>query len=252
MLFKDLINAYQGDRQIERIYLGGQILYEKELNPIVFETNFIQCTNWSIQYEPAKAYVLGQIVDPVITKPSVISGHTVTNWGVNSNISWPDAKLNLFKNSGMIDFFWEPEYSGSPNEQVIVFETFTPVIRIIHQQNGNLSVSFFDDNQALIKEIDAPHIAGGNKRVRVIFRFDSGVDNELTIKIDDEILVSDTGFSNIDRGDPNECIITKFMYCSNSGEGGRGSRLRIHAGLIPMTLDGVQMTFEGIPMFLGA
>jgi len=252
MLFRDIINFYIGDKQISRIYKAGEIIYEKDLLPIIFETNFIQCTNWAIQYEPAQAYILGQITDPVITKPAIISGHTVTSWGVDANVAWPDAELNLLINGGMIDFGWEPEYSGTPSQDVVLLETSSPKILIKHTSAGNLLVEFYNDSAALIKSISAPYSANGKNRVRVIFNFDETVDNELTLKIDDDTLATETAFADVDRGDATACTITSFMPCIVNDEGGRGSRLRIHSKLIPMTLEGIQMTLEGIPMSLGA
>jgi len=254
MLFSEMIRSYDGETEteIERIYSAGEIIYEKDLLPIVFETNFIQATNWSIQYEPGNACVLGQVTEPLITKPGIVSGHTFTSWDLDANIAWPDADLNLFKNGGQIDFFWEPEYTGSPTQDVTLFETSTPKILIKHTSAGRLLVEFYNDAAALIKSIDAAYSANGKDRVRVIFFFDQGASNEITIKINDDVSATDTAFGDIDRGETGGSTITSFMPCVVKGEGGRGSRLRLHAELNAMTLEGVPMTLEGIPMFLGA
>ncbi len=252
MLQSDLINSYQGTRQIDRMYKAGEIIYEKDLDPVVFETNFIQCTNWAIQYDPGRAYLAEVITEPVITKPAIISGHTMTSWGVGANIAWPDAKLALMENDGMIDFGWEPEYTGVPSQDVTLFETSSPKIAVTHNSDGTLEAKFYDFGGALIKSVSAAYVAAEKVRVRIDFQFDETTNNELTIMTDDTVLVTELAFADIDRGDATNCTITDFMPCAVKGEGGRGSRLRIHAELNPMTLEGVPMTLEGVPMYLGA
>ena len=260
--FSEITKAYYIDgvgteTEIDALNLWRYNLYTKGAVDPVFYTNFVQETNRMQAYEPGRALLNGAYVSATITSPTVISGCRAVTWGAGGNVAWPSALLEDLKDKGNIFFNWTPNYTGTPQSDVVLFEIETPKLKVTHTSAGDIVVLWEDHLGATLKTLTDTQIVteGEERRFHISWTMDDSPNNVVDLFTNDILSAQDVGFGNITRGTTSSSYITNFAKSNVEGECGKVGPLYIYntGADIPtpiMTLEGISMTLEGDDMIL--